>query len=420
MAYNYQGSALRPAASGFVGAGRDQPLAAELLSGNDDVRPRSADLLRRALAGLPAQVPAGPGSAPTRATSTAGWPAAVGAGLPTSRSRRSGTRRSAGLPGRPRSRVAGRPGHADAEVAASDYAPAGWPPGSYTMMRRVPCPPSRSPPTVGPGGGAPSPKSSSRWPSTAGSTWWTRSASSSPTCPPTTTDYLTAIEAWFRRRVDIEERIREAKLGAALRRLPSADVGLNTVWMWAALLAGLISVTLQSLARLDTATGRARTPARFQLLRVPGRAHSPRPRPDPAATTRAAVAGRGSSPAPCPAATGLTTGPVPTTRGSWSPTPGDHRDSSLPGPAHPPHQHQHGSASKIAQLAADLGQNQGEAGSHWGSCPPSNIGEKDPADAVTHPALGHIWPWAVHGREMAGSGMRGTPGYDDAPQTTRV
>lgn len=83
---------------------------------------------------------------------------------------------------------------------------------------------------------------------------------------------LTAIEAWFRRRVDIEERIREAKLGAALRRLPSADVGLNTVWMWAALLAGLISVTLQSLARLDTATGRARAARlRFQLLRVPAR-----------------------------------------------------------------------------------------------------------------------------------------------------
>jgi hypothetical protein len=42
--------------------------------------------------------------------------------------------------------------------------------------------------------------------------------------------------------------------------------------MWAALLAGLISVTLQSLARLDTATGRARAARlRFQLLRVPAR-----------------------------------------------------------------------------------------------------------------------------------------------------
>ena len=73
------------------------------------------------------------------------------------------------------------------EVAASDYAPAGWPPGSYTIVRQVRIPPRRSPPTLGPGGGAPPPTSSSRSPCTAGSTRSTRSASSSPTCLPTTT-----------------------------------------------------------------------------------------------------------------------------------------------------------------------------------------------------------------------------------------
>ena len=31
---------------------------------------------------------------------------------------------------------------------------------------------------------------------------------------------VTDVEAWFRRRTDIEDRIREAKLGAALRHLP--------------------------------------------------------------------------------------------------------------------------------------------------------------------------------------------------------
>ena len=40
------------------------------------------------------------------------------------------------------------------------------------------------------------------------------------------------VEAWFRRRTDIENRIREAKLGAGLRHLPSAHTAINAVWMW--------------------------------------------------------------------------------------------------------------------------------------------------------------------------------------------
>jgi hypothetical protein len=52
------------------------------------------------------------------------------------------------------------------------------------------------------------------------------------------------VEAWFRRRTEIEDRIREAKLGAALRKLPSAQHGVNTVWMWAALIAGNLSTLL--------------------------------------------------------------------------------------------------------------------------------------------------------------------------------
>ena len=55
--------------------------------------------------------------------------------------------------------------------------------------------------------------------------------------------------------------------------LPSADRGVNTVWMWGALLAGLLSVMLQSLAGLDTRDrGRARHHRlRHELLRVPAR-----------------------------------------------------------------------------------------------------------------------------------------------------
>lgn len=59
------------------------------------------------------------------------------------------------------------------------------------------------------------------------------------------------VEAWFRRRTDIEDRIREAKLGAALRRLPSGDPAVETVWVWAALIAGNLSVLLQALTGID-------------------------------------------------------------------------------------------------------------------------------------------------------------------------
>jgi len=79
------------------------------------------------------------------------------------------------------------------------------------------------------------------------------------------------VEAWFRRRTDIEDRIREAKLGAALRHLPSGHHVVNTVWMWAALLAGNLSTLLQALTGIDE-HGRAHAARlRHQLLCVPAR-----------------------------------------------------------------------------------------------------------------------------------------------------
>ena len=68
-----------------------------------------------------------------------------------------------------------------------------------------------------------------------------------------------------------EDRIREAKLGAALRKLPSGHHGVNTVWMWAALLAGNLSTLLQALTRIDEG-GRAHAARlRHELLCVPAR-----------------------------------------------------------------------------------------------------------------------------------------------------
>jgi len=52
-----------------------------------------------------------------------------------------------------------------------------------------------------------------------------------------TEERIAEVEWWYRRRTDIEALNRDAKHGAALRHMPSGDQAVNTVWMWAALLA---------------------------------------------------------------------------------------------------------------------------------------------------------------------------------------
>ena len=79
------------------------------------------------------------------------------------------------------------------------------------------------------------------------------------------------VEAWFRRRTDIEDRFKDAKLGAALRHLPSGHEAVNAIWMWAALLAVNLSVLLQALTGIDE-HGRAHCPRlRRELLCIPAR-----------------------------------------------------------------------------------------------------------------------------------------------------
>jgi len=67
-----------------------------------------------------------------------------------------------------------------------------------------------------------------------------------------------AAEAWHRVRTDIEDRIRDAKHGAALRHLPAATRAANSAWMWGALLAVNLSAWLQELAGLDRGDGHGR------------------------------------------------------------------------------------------------------------------------------------------------------------------
>lgn len=85
---------------------------------------------------------------------------------------------------------------------------------------------------------------------------------------------LAEVEYWYRHRTDIEALNKDAKHGAALRHLPSADRMVNTVWMHAGLLGCAIAAWMQELAGTDNGNGRGRfTVARFarELIRTPAR-----------------------------------------------------------------------------------------------------------------------------------------------------
>jgi Transposase DDE domain group 1 len=95
-----------------------------------------------------------------------------------------------------------------------------------------------------------------------------------------TEEKLAWVEWWYRHRTDIEALNKDAKHGAALRHLPSGDLMVNTVWMWAALLATALSAWLQELTGIDRGNGRGRRSIvrlRRELVCVPARVvHHPR------------------------------------------------------------------------------------------------------------------------------------------------
>ena len=143
VAYNYQGQrAGRPHLATWAEVGLT--VAADLLAGNDDVRPRAADMLRRALAGIPEPVRARAAAADRLRTRVdAGYftaelaNAAVGEGCDFAIAAKRNTamwRAYASIEPDAWVDAIGMPG---AQVAAVDYAPAGWPVDTYTIVRRV-------------------------------------------------------------------------------------------------------------------------------------------------------------------------------------------------------------------------------------------------------------------------------------------
>ncbi len=266
VAWNYAGQRCGRAHP-VVWAEAGVVVAGQLGSGVDDPRPQAPALIATAVAALPE----GLGRPRVRADAAffdrkvAEAALAHGADFAIAAKRNTAVWRSAARLGEDAWSEA--TGMAGAEVGVCDYVPGGWPEGTRTIVRRVRVdgpevrrdPRSRRRRTIDPtqlalvlGGGADHAFAYS---------FIVTNLDGDPV----------DIEAWFRGRAQVEERIRDSKCGLALRHLPSGYSAVNQVWMWAAFLALNLSVFCQSLGGVD-AGGRAHAKrARRELFVVPAR-----------------------------------------------------------------------------------------------------------------------------------------------------
>jgi hypothetical protein len=275
IAYNYKGQrAGRPHVATWAEAG--VVVAADLLAGNEDPRPGAASLIERSVATLRA---AGVSSRP-RLRGDVGYFAADiawaavnnGCDFSLGVTRNKAVWRALSTVPDDAWRKAKR--MRGAQVAVMDYAPAGWPPDSACVVRRVKVKAS----TI-----STDPRARRRRTIPADQLTLALDGKAKhvyaysfiiTNLDVSTPAKAVALEAWHRQRTDIEDRIRDAKHGAALRHLPSGNRAVNTVWMWAALLAVNLSAWLQELGGLDRGNGRGRAhlaTLRHLLLTVPAR-----------------------------------------------------------------------------------------------------------------------------------------------------
>lgn len=276
VAYNYKGQrAGRPHLTTWAEAGI--VLAADLLAGDVDPRAGVVSLFTRALAVLDA---AAPGHGRVRVRGDIGYftkdladaIVAAGCDFAIGANRNPATWRAAASV--PDAAWVAATGMTGAQVAVADYTPGGWPEGTRCLIRRVrhdataisADPRARRRKTI------PAEQLALALDGDVEQVWAYSFIVTN--LDVTTPEKAAAVEAWYRHRTDIEDRIRDAKHGAALRHLPSSNPAVNTAWMWGALLALNLSAWLHELGRLDHGNGRGRAHLprlRRELICLPGR-----------------------------------------------------------------------------------------------------------------------------------------------------
>jgi hypothetical protein len=286
VAYNHQGQRVgRPHVAAW--AETEAVLAADLGDGTDDPRATAPDLLRRALAALPAAARAS-GRVGLRADAGYFAGALARAAHDAHISFAIGARRIAPL-WQLLAGIAEQDWHDaiemdNAQVAVAEYCPAWWPADTRLLIRRVLLDPaqvsadprSRRRRTLHPDQRAlPIPELARQPAVYAYSFILTNLDVSSPA-------RASAAEHWYRHRTTVENLFRDSKLGAALRHLPSGYPQVNTAWMWGALLAAAMAGWLHQLT--GTALGEdivhghgvrggkaMIATLRWRLIAVPGR-----------------------------------------------------------------------------------------------------------------------------------------------------
>lgn len=270
--YNHAGQRnLRPHIGFWAEAG--VPLAAELMAGAADPRSNCIELLDRAIAALP------DGVQQIRARWDAGYFAGAlahacvqrGVQFAIGAKRTAPVITAAAVP--PEHQWIPAIGMDDTELAVIDYLPGSWPEGVVCIARRTRIPADRIP-TERARKRRTIPKDQlalalqGRLDHVFGYSFILTNLDLS------SHEQLAEVEWWYRHRTDIEALNKDGKHGAALRHLPSGSHAVNSVWMWAALLACALSAWLQELAGIDRGNGRGRrtiSRLRQELINVPAR-----------------------------------------------------------------------------------------------------------------------------------------------------
>ena len=287
VAYNYQGQRCGRADIAHW-AELGVPLAADLLAGNEDPRSGVVGLLRRALASVRAALPAPVPVTGMTATGPSQVKVRVDAGYFAGDLAREclaqqvkfaiGAKRIAPLwrclSGIDDQAWVPAIGMEATDLAVADYIPQWWPADTACIVRRTRIPAERISADT---------RTRRRRTVPAGQLALADAGLVDhvyaysfilTNLDVSTPEHLAETEHWYRHRTDIEALNKDAKIGAALRHLPSGDAAVNTVWMWSALLACAMSAWLQEVTGIDRGNGRGRatiTRLRRELICVPAR-----------------------------------------------------------------------------------------------------------------------------------------------------